>query len=420
MFVQTAVEREKIGHGEHLLIMGDGSRPNQHLAERAGLAQAVYLDPPFMTGDNFVRRRRFGERGWRTGSPSPEYPAYADRYASRESYLAMLRGLIENAWLLLAPSGMLCLHLDWRASAQARLICDEVFGEERFVNEIIWAYESGGRARRYFSRKHDTILLYAKSRAYRFEVRNVPLVRGETRKNHLRKAVDENGRAYRTIRTAGKEYRYYDDEPVYPGDVWTDISHLQQRDPERTGFTTQKPLKLLDRLLRPLVQPGDLVCDLCCGSGTALCAAQALDCRTLGMDQSGEALMIALARMQTDSVLLECPCTEDDTPLLGDYDKSTGVVTLSGFPARHEAFPQTPSALDALERWSCGTLCGDTLLIGQTFQRTAKSPQLQPLCLVPPGTENLAVSTVDAAGRRRVYRWVETDGTEGASSHEHD
>ncbi|MBQ7864880.1 MAG: site-specific DNA-methyltransferase, partial [Clostridia bacterium] len=80
------------------------------------------------------------------------------------------------------------------------------------------------------------------------------------RRNHMRRQVDETGRTYRSIRSGGKEYRYYDDTPVYPGDVWTDISHLQQRDPERSGYATQKPLKLLDRLLRPVVQPGDRVC----------------------------------------------------------------------------------------------------------------------------------------------------------------
>ena len=85
--------------------------------------------------------------------------------------------------------------------------------------------------------------------------------------------MDENGREYRCATVGGKEYRYYDDDPVYPGDVWNDISILHQHDPERTGYPTQKPLALLDRLLKPLVAPGDLVADLCCGSGTSIEAA---------------------------------------------------------------------------------------------------------------------------------------------------
>ena len=92
----------------------------------------------------------------------------------------------------------------------------------------------------------------------------------------MRRCVDENGRSYSQITTGGKVYRYYDDAPVYPGDVWSDISHLQQKDPERTGYPTQKPLKLLERLLLPVVREGDMVADLCCGSGTAMEAAQSL------------------------------------------------------------------------------------------------------------------------------------------------
>lgn len=407
MFEQISVDTERCGRGENLLILGDGSMPQQLLAERAGQAQVVYLDPPFMTGESFVRRRRYGAKGWKTGSPSPEYPAYDDQCEDRDAYLAMLRGLIENAWLLLNNSGMLCLHLDWRSSARARLICDEVFGEDRFVNEIIWAYESGGRARRYFSRKHDVILMYAKSRNYHFEVRNVPLVRGETRKNHLRKSIDENGRAYRSIRTGGKEYRYYDDDPVYPGDVWTDISHLQQRDPERTGFTTQKPQKLLDRLLRPLVQPGDLVCDLCCGSGTSLAAALALNCRVLGMDISPEALLTSQVRLASDDLTLVCPCSNDAVQLEGSCQPDTGMIMLSAFPAAHPSFPVTDAALDPLERWSCGWLDGDVLQVEQVFQRTPRHPELVAMTLADTSRQPIAVSTVDAAGRRRVYRWID-------------
>lgn len=156
------------------------------------------------------------------------------------------------------------------------LLCDEIFGEDMFLNEIVWSYESGGRAKKYFSRKHDTILLYARSKDYHFDLRRVPLVRAEHRKNQMRRCVDENGRSYSQITTGGKVYRYYDDAPVYPGDVWSDISHLQQKDPERTGYPTQKPLKLLERLLLPVVREGDMVADLCCGSGTAMEAAQSL------------------------------------------------------------------------------------------------------------------------------------------------
>lgn len=407
MFEQIKVDRECIGRGSSRLLCADASQPQQALAELAGCAQVVYIDPPFMTGDSFTRRRRFGERGWRTGTPSPEYTGYDDHYSGREQYLTLLRGLIENAWLMLRSTGMLCLHLDWRSSAYARLICDELFGADRFVNEIIWAYESGGRAKKYFSRKHDVILMYAKSRNYRFDVTRVPLDRTETRRNHLRRSVDEDGRAYRSVKVGGKEYRYYDDEPVYPGDVWTDISHLQQRDPERTGYVTQKPVRLLDRLLRPLVTPGDLVVDLCCGSGATLAAAKALDCRYLGVDTNPEALAICVNRLADDDLLLDCPCTDNPAELYGSYSPQEGLVMISGLDAKHPAFPVPDTAMDPLESWSLGRLTDGVLHIEQAFRRSYRQPQLPPMGLLAPGEGDLCISTIDAAGRRRVYRWVE-------------
>lgn len=407
MFEAVNVVREQRGQGRNLFLCADGSAPlSGLLAEYAGQAQCVYIDPPFMTGESFTRRRRFGQAGWKTGRPTPEYPAFTDAYDSRESYLTFLRHLLENAHALLRPTGVLALHLDWHTSAYGRLLLDEIFGENAFLNEIIWAYESGGRARKFFSRKHDTILLYARTKNYRFDLQRVPLERTEHRKNHMRRRVDEDGRAYSEIRTGGKVYRYYDDAPVYPGDVWTDISHLQQRDPERTGYATQKPLKLLDRILRPVVQDGDLVIDLCCGSGTAMEAALALNCRCVGVDLSPEAILTAAHRVNSQDQTLICPCTMDDTRLEGIYTGEGGMLLITGFNATHPAFPKAEQALDVLESWSAGRLVGDVFVAAETFRRTPHTPELPVFCLLPPGEGDVAVSTVDAAGRRRVYKWV--------------
>jgi DNA modification methylase len=405
MFERISIEREVFGSGESLLLCGNGAGelPGE-VAGYEGKVQCVYVDPPFMTGGTFTRRRRFGQKGWKTGSPAPEYPAYDDRFVSRGAYMDFLRALLNNAYRLLSPTGVLCLHLDWRAAAYARVLCDEIFGEDRFLNEVIWAYESGGRARRHFSRKHDVILLYARSRKYRFDLTKVPLERSSVRRNHMRRQVDENGRAYRSIRSGGREYRYYDDTPVYPGDVWTDISHLQQRDPERTGYATQKPLKLLDRLLRPVVQPGDVVCDLCCGSGTALAAAQALGCRFIGMDVSPEAVLISRSRLKMHDLTVAAPCA-GGAELEAGYDPADGVLLLTDFRAHHKAFPRTERAFDALECWSAGYLEDGQMVALQHFHRSSKHPELPLMCVLPEKLPNLAVQTVDAAGRKNVFAW---------------
>ena len=405
MFEQVDIRRETAGRGRSLLTCQDATADSPELCAFDGQVQCVYIDPPFMTGERFSRRRRFGAPGWRTGRPAPEYPAYDDHFESKQDYLTLLEGLIRRAHRLLKDTGVLCLHLDWRMSAYARILCDEIFGEELFLNEVIWAYESGGRARKYFSRKHDVILLYGRTKKYRFDLRKVPLERAEHRRNHMRRAVDEEGRAYRAIISAGKEYRYYDDEPVYPGDVWTDISHLQQKDPERTGYSTQKPLKLLDRLLRPLVEPGDLVCDLCCGSGTALAAAQALGCRVLGVDISPEALMVTRSRLNPENLTVICPCALDETLLEGTFDAMTGLMLLTGFNATHPAFPRVERAMDVLESWSAGRLTPDGIRVEFSFGRSVKQPELPLFCILPDGRGAACVSTVDAAGRRRTYIW---------------
>ncbi len=405
MFEPIGIGREIIGSGESLLLCANGAGELPPEVERlAGRVQCVYIDPPFMTGDSFTRRRRFGAKGWRTGTPAPAYPAYTDSFADRAAYMAFLRGLVENAHRLLAPTGVFCLHLDWRAAAHARLLCDEIFGEDRFLNEIVWAYESGGRAKRHFSRKHDVILLYACSRKYRFDLTQVPLERASARRNHMRRQVDENGKAYRSIRSGGREYRYYDDAPVYPGDVWTDISHLQQRDPERTGYATQKPLKLLERLLRPVVQPGDWVCDLCCGSGTTLAMAQQLGCRFAGLDMAPEALLMARSRLRLQDMTVDVPCAGGAT-LEGSYDPAAGTLLLTDFSARHPAFPPTEQAFDSLEAWSAGYVEQGSLVTLQHFHRSHKHPELPLVCILPENLPGLAVQTVDAAGRKTVFRW---------------
>ena len=404
MFVKTDIRREVIGGRDSLLLQGDATMPQEALQSLAGQAQCVYIDPPFMTGEEFRRKRVYGESGWRTGKHAIQLDSYSDSFENREQYLKFLRGLIENSFLLLQETGIFCLHLDWRTHPYARMICDEIFGEKRFLNEIIWSYESGGRASLRYSRKHDTLLLYARSRKYHFDLTRVPLARENTRKNHLKRCVDEDGRTYRSIISAGKEYRYYDDEPTYPGDVWTDISHLQQRDPERTGFVTQKPLKLLDRVLKPAVRDGDLVVDLCCGSGTTMAAAQKLNCRFVGMDTQAEALHTTVQRLG-EGFVLETDTSADEAVLDATFDPESGMLTLTGFDAPHPALPKQQDRLAFVEQWRAGRIVDGKLICDASFRRSRETPDLPVWCLLPDGEGEPAVSITDAAGRRWVFRW---------------
>ena len=400
MAKQVRVDREVFGNGENLLLCGSVMRLPPEIKALEGRVQCVCVDPPFMTGEKFTRRRPYGEKGWKSGSPVVRLPAYEDRYTDEKQYLRLIRRIAGAARGLLADTGVFYLHMDWRMAAPAREICDKVFGKKHFLNEIVWCYESGGRARRYFSRKHDVILLYARSDRYFFDLTRVPLPRGNERRNHMARGRDEQGRMFSSIVSHGKEYRYYDDEPLYPSDVWADISHLQQRDPERTGYATQKPVRLLERMLLPVTNPGDWVVDLCCGSGTALQAAQNLDCRFAGLDLNPEAIAISQARLKPDNLTVVCPCG-DKAELLAEQDEENGRFVLRGIGAAHPAFPAKATPADSLESWETGTIGDGVFHVKQSFRRSFRYPALQMELKADEPVE--AVMTTDAAGIRRAY-----------------
>jgi len=275
------------GPGEFYLARAEEALPAL-LAAYRGRVQVVYLDPPFGTGDTFHIRLGAGRR-------QLSLPAYADDM-EETAYLGWMRAILTGARELLCESGSLYLHIDYRMSAKLRLLLDEVFGAQNFMNEIIWCYKSGGRSTRYYPRKHDTILFYRKSAKVYFDIAAVGRPRGPEKRNHMKRFIDEDGRICFSIRSAGKLYTYYEDTPVYPSDVWDDIEHLQQKDSERVGYATQKPEALLSRVILASSRPGDLVCDLFSGSGTTAAAAGKLGRRFLAADASPLALYTLRAR----------------------------------------------------------------------------------------------------------------------------
>ncbi|MBQ8081473.1 MAG: site-specific DNA-methyltransferase [Clostridia bacterium] len=376
------------------------------LARYEGKVQCVYADPPFLTGEEFLMRQRVGAEGWRTGKPTVTLGAYSDVFSSREEYLRLLRSLIERAHALLTDDGAFFLHLDTRADAYARLILDEVFGEKNFVNQIIWAYQSGGRSLRHYSRKHDVIFFYRKSRNLRFDITQVPIARGENRQNHMKRTVDEAGRPCRTIRSGGKTYVYYDDDPVYPGDVWMDLSHLQQKDPQRTGYDTQKPESLLRRVILPVTKPGEVVADLCCGSGTAGVAAAALGRRFLLTDQSEAAVAVTRKRLlgQGAAFDLNAPATEKRAkaalrlyPGIAFYD-----ICLDDF-APEEPLPGGVTGLDGVDQWSAGFYREGVFYPAADWARTKRTPDIERMLQIPLVRGTPAVLVTDIRGERYCY-----------------
>ena len=281
---------------EHHDIGGPGSfflaRSEKQLPELikayGGKVQLIYLDPPFGTGDSFQRKGEKDDVG--------RIPLFRDDMPEGE-YLKWMRVILTGCHALLSPTGSLYLHIDWRMNAKLRLMLDDIFGQENFMDEIVWAYKSGGRATRFYPRKHDTILFYRKSRRVYFHIAAVGTPRGPEPRNHMKQFVDQDGRVGFSIRTRGKLYTYYEDDLTYPTDVWTDIEHLQQKDRERLGYATQKPQALLERIILASSREGDLVCDLFSGSGTAAAVAVKNGRKFLAVDASPLALITLRKRM---------------------------------------------------------------------------------------------------------------------------
>ncbi|MGI6239488.1 MAG: DNA methyltransferase [Christensenellales bacterium] len=396
------------------VILGAGSEGEFYLGDALSLldelkqayrerVQLIYLDPPFLTGQSFEMRVRVGAHDWETMAGSRSVHAFDD-LAAPEDYYAMLRRALEAAHAMLAPEGALFLHVDYRAHARLRLIADELFGERNFVNEIIWAYKSGGRAKNSFPKKHDIILFYRKSRDLYFNLDAVLEPRIEPPRNHMKKGVDADGRAYRSIKSAGRIYKYYDDEPVAPTDVWDDISHLQQRDHERTGYDTQKPLKLLRRIVRATTREGDLVMDLFAGSSTTLEAAAADGRRFVGVDKCPMTVNIArrrLADARTTYHLgssVSCGvCEAHAMPGVGMYH-----VFLDSF--RLPADILGANGFDLVDNWAAGYIENETFTAHAQFSRTRAAPELLRELQVPAYSGTLAIRIGDVAGASHYFK----------------
>ncbi len=399
-------------------VLMQGDLRTLDLSQFAGRIQCVYLDPPFFTGEDFCFRMRVDDEGWKNGSQTLTLSAYSDsRSAGRGAYLALLRDALEKARELLSDTGALFLHLDSRMNAHARLLCDQVFGENNFINEIIWAYQSGGRAKKHFSRKHDVILFYAKSRALYFDITRVAVPRKDHRANHMRRTVDEHGRPCRTIRAGGKVYTYYDDEPVFPDDVWADVSHLQQKDPQRTGYDTQQPLALLNRIVRCCTRPGDIVADLFCGSGTALVAAADNGCRYLGVDMSPHAISVSRKRLLGTALELRAPFDQVSGTLQAEILRGIGFYEINlqacdlDFTLPEGAALQPASlhldGLSGIDQWSAGFLRNGVYKAYVSSARRKQTPQLAATLELPMLHGRIAISVVDVLGRRTL--WVSPD-----------
>jgi len=282
-----------------LLVHGDAVDLGAHVA--AGSVDLAYLDPPFKVEKTFGARTSAGGR--RARGPV----AYDDTWPSLEAYLAWLGERVARVRELLSERGTLWLHLDARAVHEAKVLCDGIFGAKRFRGEVIWVPGNGSKSRSGPGIAHQTLLLYARGRDPIWNARD-PVLRAPyaatSQAMHFTN-VDEDGRRYRDRIVNGRTYRYYADEGRALGSVWTDCPSMAANTPlraETTGYPTQKPLKLMDRIVRATSAPGSIVLDAFAGSGSTLVAAFRAERRFVGCDVGDLAIATTRARLDAEGI----------------------------------------------------------------------------------------------------------------------
>ncbi len=272
--------------GTGRVILGDNLEVIAGLPD--GCAQLIYLDPPFNTGRTQVRRSLRTARdpdGDRVGFGQNRYAttvtgvrSYSD---SHDDYLGFLELRLRESRRLLTDSGTLYLHVDPRESHYVKVLCDEIFGRDAFLNEVIWAYDFGGRRKDRWPAKHDTILVYVKTPGGHFFDRD---------------AIDRI--PYMAPGLVGPEKAA---RGKLPTDVWWQ-SIVGTNSREKTGYPTQKPEAVLRRIIQASSAPDDLVVDFFAGSGTTGAVARSLGRRFILVDSNPEAIAVMRSRLGEDDV----------------------------------------------------------------------------------------------------------------------
>ena len=253
--------------------------------------QLIYIDPPFNTGRTQSRGtttttrtdtgNRVGFKGKRYDVVRETVLSYDDEF---EDFWSFLEPRLEEAWRILNESGTLYLHLDYREAHYAKVLLDGLFGRECFLNEIIWAYDYGGKSKNKWPSKHDTILVYVKDPAkYYFNSTE----------------VDREPYMAPGLVTPEKV-----EKGKLPTDVWwhTIVSPTGK---EKTGYPTQKPKGILRRVIQASSKPGDLILDFFAGSGTTGAVAAELGRSFILIDQNPESIEVITKRLSDDDVAFE-------------------------------------------------------------------------------------------------------------------
>jgi len=280
------------------------------LRERGAFIDLIYIDPPFGRNRDYIipfKNREQGENAqvaafanaWSNGSPQKTIEEIQDLEVSNLDkcleivksvsppadlpYLLMMMIRIYYMRELLKDAGGFYLHCDQTTSHYLRIVCDQIFGADNFVNEIIWHYQTGGMSKRHFRRSHDVILFYGKTDKYEFDFMSVKTARAE---KVLKRTANYKGARFSA-----------DDIGRIASDVFDIVTHNRASN-EQLGYPTQKPLALLKRIIMASSAEGDIVADFFCGCGTTIAAAIELKRAYIGVDVSTHSIALIQKRIK--------------------------------------------------------------------------------------------------------------------------
>ena len=277
--------RNRLIYGDNLLVMqallaGD---PATGLPSMRGMVDLIYIDPPFDSKADYRTKVSLPNISLSQKPTVIEQFAYSDTWKNGTvSYLEMLYPRLVLMRELLSEQGSIYVHIDWHIGHYVKLILDDVFGKDNFINEIIWCYKSGGAGDSGYAKKHDTILFYSANKKFIFNTIK--------EKSYMMPWAGKN-----------PAQTYYSDEKgtytlVNVKDYWTDIGILATSAHERTGYATQKPELLLERIIKASSNENSIVLDLFGGSGTTAAVADRLGRRWITTDIGKPATMVMRKR----------------------------------------------------------------------------------------------------------------------------
>ncbi len=369
----------RTGIDTSVIWCGDNLEKLKHLPD--GSVDLIYIDPPFNSNRNY-------EVFW---GETKEKRAFEDRHASTQAYIEFMRPRCVELARVLKKTGSFYYHCDWHASHYVKVMLDQVFGENQFQNEIVWKRSSAHSDSKRYGANHDAIFFYSSSNKWTWNKQFTPYTDDYLDQNYRYK--DEKGRRFRVSDmtankpggdvsyewttpdgTKAKPYKgrywayskenmqemhdagliyyrktgmpmlkhYMDEMPgVSLQTFWDDIKPVISGSEERLGYPTQKPVALLDRIIRACSNKGDIVLDAFCGCGTALVAAQLLGRKWIGIDVSPTACRVMAKRLWTDCrltegkdfVIRDLPRSEKQLREMPPFEfENWAVIALGGIP----------------------------------------------------------------------------------------